>query len=201
MYPPDGGARARDYVFGPAPLADARALVIAHHYTKSASNTGRAFGAWREGVLVGAVIFLPPPRGSAVKHAISTPARVVSLSRCVVAPDEPTNAASMLIGRSLRWIRASRRYDVVVTYADESEGHTGTIYRATNAEYLGRSAPAPFWVDSGGRRVSRISTRPRTSAEMSALGLERRLSPGKAIFRWILEPCRRARSSLATLGR
>lgn len=74
----------------------------------------------------------------------------------------------------------------MVTFADMAQGHTGAIYRATNAEYLGVSKPEVYWVDREGRMVSRKATRTRNFAEMRALGLEQRRSPGKHVFRWRL---------------
>lgn len=180
-------ARKSDYEIGPCPLATAKTLVERHHYAKSASNTGKSFCAThRERGVVAAAVFLPPLPPAARKHALSDPKRVTALSRLVVVPGEPQNVATMLIGGALRQLRRDARYDTVVTYADTAQGHTGAIYRATNAEYLGMSRPEGYWVDKDGRTVSRKATVSRTAAQMRALGLERRVSPGKHIFRWKL---------------
>jgi hypothetical protein len=85
-------------------------------------------------------------------------------------PEEPQNAESILIGASVREIRRSRRWAALVTFADESQGHRGGIYAATNWAYLGRTKPEPRWEDAGGRQVSRLATHSRTAAEMLALG-------------------------------
>jgi len=95
---------------------------------------------------------------------------VLALSRLVVVPGEPTNAASILIGACIREIRRRRQWPLLVTYADQSQGHTGTIYRATNWTYAGLTKPEPRWVDQEGRQVSRLATKSRTAAEMTALG-------------------------------
>jgi hypothetical protein len=92
----------------------------------------------------------------------------------------------MLIGASLRLLKKGGRYDVVITYADTSRGHTGAIYRATNAEYCGLTRPEPYWVDQHGRRVSRKATISRTASQMRALGYRREVSPGKHCFRWVI---------------
>jgi hypothetical protein len=67
--------------------------------------------------------------------------RVLSLSRLALAPTEPQNAESILIGWSVRRIRREGKWVALVTFADESQGHTGTIYRATNWTYVGRTKP------------------------------------------------------------
>lgn len=93
----------------------------------------------------------------------------------------------MLIAASLRQLRRDRRYDTVITYADLSQGHKGTVYKATNAIPCGKTEPKAYWVDpKTGRRVSLKATRSRTVAEMRALGYERCVSPGKFCFKWFL---------------
>lgn len=60
--------------------------------------------------------------------------RLYELSRLVV--QSPTkNAASMLVGRSLRML--SEQPSAVVSYADSEWGHAGIIYQATNWLYTG----------------------------------------------------------------
>lgn len=97
-------------------------------------------------------------------------ARPLSLSRLVVDDSVPTNGASFLIGRSIRQIRATGKWVALVTFADESQKHTGQIYRATNWRAVGKTKPYPLWVDRRGRQVARLATRSRTRAEMEALG-------------------------------
>lgn len=183
-------AHRRDYEFDVCSRADrevARSLVAAHHYARSSSHRSFGICAKRGGKVIGAALFLPPLPPAAKKHAKSDPKKVTTLSRLVVLPEEPQNVESMLIGASLRHLRRDGRYDTVLTFADTSQGHTGAIYKATNAEYCGLTKPEPYWVDPAtGRRVSRKATVSRTSAEMRALGYERHLSPGKHCFKWIL---------------
>lgn len=97
--------------------------------------------------------------------------RVLGLSRLAVTEGEPQNTASMLIGRSIRALRAERRWVGLLTYADTSQEHTGAIYRATNWIYCGLSRPGARWVDAQGRQVS-VKTGPKTRSreEMLALG-------------------------------
>lgn len=163
-------ARRADYVVRDAPLAEVAALVRAEHYAGGTSNTAvYAHGLYRGETLCGAAIWLPPTKPAAMT-VHSDWRRVLALSRLVVTPAEPQNAASLLIGRSVRMIRASRRWAALVSYADCRMNHAGTIYRATNWVDRGLTKPQPCWVDSAGRQVARKATRTRTRAEMLALG-------------------------------
>lgn len=112
---------------------------------------------------------MPPTRVAA--EAVSPDwQRVLTLSRLVIMPAVPTNAA-FLLGRSVDLIRRDGRYRTLVTYADEGQGHTGAIYRATNWRYTGTRDGDPVWIDAAGRQVARkAGPVSRTAAQMTALG-------------------------------
>lgn len=169
---PDGPvARRGDYTFAVVPMNEAVAFISAHHYAKGCSHTAvYRHGLYRSGLLVGVALWLPPTKRCAMT-VHSKWRRVLSLSRLAIVPAEPQNAASMLIGRSLKVIRAEEKWKAVVTFADESEGHTGVIYRATGWRYVGKTKPTARWKDVNGRQVSRLSTKTRTVTQMRALGL------------------------------
>lgn len=194
MKPERPVARKQDYFLSPCEHSVATALVREHHYAKSAANTGVSFCAAREGKVRAAAMFLPPlpPAAEyiaerAAERGLSVaPSQVVSLSRLVVIPGEPQNVASMLVAYALRAFRKSKKYRAVVTFADTAEGHTGQVYRAMNAEYLGKTKPEPYWVDAENTRVSRKATQSRTVSQMRSLGYERKVSPGKHRFVWWL---------------
>jgi len=149
-----------EYLVETIPLADALTLVSNFHYARGGANTA----IFRHGLfhvergLVGAALWLPPTKVCAQSVHEDWRA-VLSLSRLVVVPDEPTNAASFLIGRSMRLIKQDGRYHSLVTFADEWQGHSGGIYRATNWTHAGsrrgdRSmwiAPAAWWRARRGR--------------------------------------------------
>lgn len=155
------------------PLAACQELVRTDHYAQGGSNTGTyCHGLLRVGDpnVYGIAWWLPPTK-SAGLATYPDPHSVLSLSRLVVLPDVPKNGASFLLGRSERFIRRDGRWRCLVTYADEWQGHTGAIYRATNWEYLGLTKPEAVWVDANGRMVARkAGPVTRTKAEMEALG-------------------------------
>lgn len=156
-----------------APLKTVRALIAEHHYARGSSNTAvyaHVLVHVPTGNLVGAAQWLPPTRVAA--ESVSDDwQRVLGLSRLVVLPGVPTNAASFLLARSTKAIRHDNRYHTLLTYADESQGHTGTIYRAAGWEYICRTKAHARWIDPNtGRQVSVKATTSRSVAEMVALG-------------------------------
>lgn len=171
MKPAGPVARRGDYAVRDAPLSEAARLISAHHYARGCSNTAvHVHGLYRGDNIVGAALWLPPTRVCA-ESVHPDWRRVLSLSRLVIAPGEPVNAASILLGASIRRIRADGRWVALVTFADQSQGHRGGIYKATNWREAGVTKPEARWVDAAGRQVSRKRAgRTRRRAEMEALG-------------------------------
>lgn len=173
----DPRLRAGEWEVREAPLHVARRLIEMFHYAHGSSKTAvYVHGLYRRGedTVYGVAQWLPPTRVACESVNRKEWKRVLSLSRLVVRPDVPKNAASFLIARSIKLIRADRRFASLVTYADESQGHTGAIYRATNWRYIGRTGPYIRWEDPlTGRQVAAQATKTRTVKEMLALGYEK----------------------------
>lgn|GEM_PF-4705523 len=178
MPKPEGPvARRTDYTFDAGTHGEALGLVRAHHYAGGAANTSTVRTIMRrEGVIVGAALWMPPTAraakglalrllGDAERHK-----QVLVLSRLVVAPSEPKNAAGLLLGQSTRQVIRAKRWALLVTYADEAQGHTGTIYHATGWEFDGWTVPTKTWHLNGRQVSAYVASTPRTIAQMSALG-------------------------------
>jgi hypothetical protein len=168
-------------------------LIVEYHYAKGGPNTGvYRHGLFFKGdpVCVGVAHWLPPTKvcaESVVRGTDRDWRRVLSLSRLAISPAVPQNAASLLIGASLRRIRSEGKWMSLVTYADESQGHSGAIYRATNWEYIGITKPETIWVDADGRMVAKKSaSKSRTQEEMRALGYRIKGKFKKHKFRMLL---------------
>lgn len=166
--------RKHEWEVRPAPFQEARSLVTSLHYSKGGSNTFvYVDGLYKIGgnELMGVAWWLPPTRVACESVNKEQWKRVLSLTRLVVSPEVPTNAASFLLSKSVLRIKKDRRFVSLVTYADESQGHTGGIYRASNWMYVGRTGPYPRWLcPSTGRQVSPKATVNRTKARMEKLG-------------------------------
>lgn len=166
--------RKDEWEVRPAPLAEAQAMVREHHYAKGGSNTAcYVHGLYRreDGALTGIAWWLPPTRVACESVNKAEWKKVLSLTRMVVLPGAPKNACSFLLARSVKMIEADLRFVSLVTYADESQGHTGRVYAASGWTYVGRTGPYPRWKDPAtGRQVANKATVNRTKAQMEALG-------------------------------
>lgn len=170
-FKPTDAAKAKDYRIERIPFVEGAAFIREHHYAKGCANTAtETFGLYRGPFLVGAALWMPPTRVCAESVDREDWRKVIALSRLAVAPTEPQNAESLFIGAMLRTLQREGRWAAAVTFADESQGHGGTIYKATNWRYLGRTKPEPRWEDANGKQVSRLATKSRTAKDMAEIG-------------------------------
>ena len=85
---------------------------------------------------VGCIIFSAPPREASKRYGGET----WELARLYLLDEVPKNAETWLIGKAVRYIK--RKFPSVhhlISYADPSAGHRGTIYKAANWQADGRT--------------------------------------------------------------
>jgi len=85
--------------------------------------------AERDGKPIGMVVYAMPPREADKRYGGKT----WELARLYLLDGIPANAETWLIGASIRYIKRHHP-DVagLLSYADPSAGHAGTIYKAAN---------------------------------------------------------------------
>lgn len=164
-----------DWTVANVPIATARELVVRNHYAKGASNTATylhglypATWYWYHEA-VGCAWWIPPTKSCAQSLAGDGWQGVLSLSRLVLEPDAPKNAASFLLSKSMRLINRNR-WPVLVTYADEWQGHTGAIYRATGWQYEGMTNAEPTYTKAGVMIARKRGNLTRTHGQMLEVG-------------------------------
>lgn len=132
-------------------------------------------GEWMDFQCAGVTWWLPPTKTAGGSVCLENPQGVLALSRVVLAPPNMKNACSFLIRHSMRFIDRER-WPVLLTYADEWQGHGGVIYKAlADAGWVhdGYSKPERTYVDANGRMASRKrGPKTFTHAEMLSLGYE-----------------------------
>jgi hypothetical protein len=144
-----------DYFVADCGLDEGRELVAKLHYSGGAGKVA----VYRHGLyrydeperLLGVALWLPPIRGAAKAAFDGDPRRVISLTRLAIEPEVPTNGATFLLARSIKTIKTDGRFDCLLTYADSWRGHSGSIYKAGNWEYIGETPKYPVWVNAEGR--------------------------------------------------
>jgi hypothetical protein len=184
--------RKADHWVRPVPHWLALALVQEHHYARGGSNTMvYTHGLFRRDKpreCLGVAWWLPPTPDCGRKWWPEDCQKVLSLSRLVLVPGVPKNAAVYLLMTSVRLIKKrGDKWRCLITHADTWRGHTGHIYRVAGWEDCGLGKPDDVWTAPDGRMVSRkAGPKTRTRAEMVALGYTLQGKFSKHRFRMIL---------------
>ena len=143
------------------PRDEVRDFILEHHYSGTCGMACMTWGLYDDDdELVGGAAFQTPiseavrsfPFGEDHKDRVTELQRFVTLDRC------PKNAESWFLARALDSLKDYKsHYWGVLSYADTTEGHIGTIYQATNALYLGTAKERVFYRDhEGNLRTPRI---------------------------------------------
>lgn len=161
--------------------AQARPLVVEHHYLHSMPGVVPcALGLFVEAVMLGVLVWAVPPRETSLRYGRET----WELARLWLVDELPHNSESWFIARGVRHVRAKHpAIRQLVSYADPSAGHRGTIYRASNWIYEGMmdAGRKPRWdYYRNGKRIGRaahatfgtIEKRPRPSKHRYSLAVE-----------------------------
>ena len=124
----------------PIPILLAKRLLEREHYLHSLpGGTMLSFGVFAGTRLMGALTFGAGP--SLVYRLVegADPGDCVTLTRLWLSDELPGNSESRAIGIVLRSLRRHTNLKFVVSYADPSQGHLGTIYQASGWLYTGLS--------------------------------------------------------------
>jgi hypothetical protein len=165
-----------DYLVKQIDKRTAREFIQKYHYAKGSGNAIMPWGLYEQvkGRLVGVIAFQTPisenTRASIFEELQESAEKqmtpcdcgyidgehgyrehVTELHRMAIHPDCPQNTATWFISRALDRLKEYKpKYWAVISMADSTEGHDGTVYQAANADYYGTSKPRKFYRDQSG---------------------------------------------------
>lgn len=154
---PTPTAALPDIVVRPMPFIAARRLIERNHYLHSIpGGTKLTFGVFTGNELAGTVVLGAGPANAHSLVSGATADDGLCLTRLWLSDGLPRNSESHVIAVVLRALRKHTEIKFVISYADPSQGHLGTIYQAGGWAYIGRSQPMPlFDIGDGVARQSR----------------------------------------------
>ena len=117
------------------------------HYAKRIPQIMKAFGLYDGDALIGVVTYGIPASPSLCMGICGKEYsdKVLELNRlCLMNNDK--NQASMLVSGSIKLLP---KPTIVVSYADNAQGHVGYVYQATNFLYTGLSEKRIDWTIRG----------------------------------------------------
>lgn len=147
-----------------APRSSVSWMIQKHYIRKWPGVVRCVLALVAKGEPVGCIVFSEPPRETHVRYG----GKGFELARLWISDSVPRNAETWLISRAIRFVK--KRWPTLVylvSYADPSAGHRGTIYKAANWTFdgmtdAGRKTPRCDYVDERGKRYSRRSHIPES---------------------------------------
>jgi hypothetical protein len=156
------------YNIRPVTTKAASVVIVKYHYLHRNTSISQAFGLFcnKTGFWVG-VITYGTPSSAPLRSGIcgkDEKINVMELNRLWIRDDTPKNTESFLIGNTVKMVNK----EIIVSFADTSHGHIGTVYQATNWIYTGLSAKRTDWTIEGVERHGQTLADKYTASEIRA---------------------------------
>jgi hypothetical protein len=144
-----------DYIVRKIKPKLAKEYIHKNHYSHGSHNgPSPCYGLFDGEQLIGVCMFATPCSENvrASLWGIENKNHVTELHRLHILDVTPRNTESWFISRVLRQLKIDKpRIWGVLSFSDTTEGHEGTIYKATNAYRIGQTGKANFFLDETGR--------------------------------------------------
>ena len=122
------------------------------HYIGKSGRRGPTMGAFLDGRLIAAATIGSITRAEMAEKQGLTQSEMRELVRFCIHPDfHKPNFGSWLLSRVVAEYKANHKdVKMLISFADKSHGHAGTIYKAANWIYDGETGPSYHYVDQSG---------------------------------------------------
>lgn len=184
----DEGFRKDEYAVDLIADSVARQFVVDHHYSGSYPAAVERIGLFHRKQLVGVSVFSVPMNNAAIpKYTGLAPKAGLDLGRFILLDSVPYNGETFFLAKALSALRDVRPgVRGVIAYSDPvprhtqtgqivMPGHIGTVYKAGNSRYVGRSAARVLHVAANGHVLSPRAISKIRLQEQGAQGAERNL--------------------------
>lgn len=143
------------YTVSKIPCKMAKEYLIANHYSHGCHNApSPCYGLFEHGELIGAIAFATPCSENVRASVFGAEYKdsVIELHRLHIKDVTPRNTESWFISKSLKLLKEDKpRIKAVISFSDSTQGHQGTIYRASGFYYIGHTGNTTFYLDETGR--------------------------------------------------
>jgi len=150
-----------DFQVLPTTKEKAEPFVMKHYLEKFPTGIKRIYGVYQQGNMVGVIIYgIPFMTASKFLEPEVKLNETMELKRLFIDDLGIKNLESFVIGQSLKLLKRDEpQVKVVITFADDKQGHTGVIYQATNAIYIGSGGGKHKYIYIIGGNINAINTR------------------------------------------
>lgn len=136
-----------------------------------------------EDQLIGAMIYGKIAMANVWKKYATHEKDLIELKRLCCIDDTPKNTESYFIGNTLRWLKKNTDIKRVISYADTTYSHEGTIYKASNFKHVGMTNKGKVIMYQGKRYHDKtIRTMYKGQPKPFALKIKEALDNGEAQY-------------------
>lgn len=130
----------------------AKQFLEKYHYSGTIGNNNYHIGAFLGDTLIATCGFGQITRLESVSKLQLHRGEYTELTRFCIKPGyNINNMASWFLSKSIKMLaKHNKNIKSIITFADNTYGHTGTIYKACNFKEIGKTAPSYWYVDVGG---------------------------------------------------
>lgn len=159
--------------------------LITNHYSHGCHNGPICYGLFDKDELIGVLAFACPCSENVRRSVWGEELKdsVIELHRLHVMDGTPKNTESYFISRAIKLLKQDYpKYNGIISFADSTVGHLGTIYKASNFFSIGiTNSSSTFYLDSTGRlRHPRQSGKNISKEEALSMGW----TPVKRLFKY-----------------
>lgn len=130
------------YTVEPCERKEIRDFIEKWHYSHNINGllSQYCFKLMDGDTMVGAMIYGGLGMANCWKKYAENKEDIIELRRLCCIDDTPKNTESYFIGKTLKWLLKNTSIKKVISYADNTYGHRGVIYQASNFKHLGKTA-------------------------------------------------------------
>lgn len=168
---------------------DVKDFIEKYHYSHNINGlmSNYCFGLFDNNTMIGAMIYGKMAMANQwKKYSVndnSNQSTIIELRRLVLIDNTAKNSESFFIAKTLKWLKNNTNVEVVVSYADPNYGHVGTVYKASNFVFLGKTSPGKV-IMFNGKKYHDKAIRAKYNGKLKpfAIKLKKALDNGEAYY-------------------
>ena len=173
------------YTVQPCERKEIRDFIEKWHYSHNINGllSQYCFKLMDGDTMVGAMIYGGLGMANCWKKYAENKEDIIELRRLCCIDDTPKNTESYFIGKTLKWLLKNTSIKKVISYADNTYGHRGVIYQASNFKHLGKTAKGRVIMWNGKRYHDKtIRTKYKGELKPFAKRVKEALEKGEAYY-------------------
>lgn len=173
------------YTVEPCERKEIRDFIEKWHYSHNINGllSQYCFKLMDGDTMIGAMIYGGLGMANCWKKYAENKEDIIELRRLCCIDDTPKNTESYFIGKTLKWLLKNTSIKKVISYADNTYGHKGVIYQASNFKHLGKTAKGRVIMWQGKRYHDKtIRTKYKGELKPFAKRVKEALERGEAYY-------------------